>query len=67
MKDATVVRALVAARAVFFFKNADRRLRLTEQQLAGDSQSHDPSADNEMVVLFQNGKTIFHSGSTRSS
>ena len=67
VEDAAVVRALVAAGSVFFFKDADRRARLTAQQLASDCEAHNSATDDEMVVFFQNGETILHSGSTRSS
>ena len=53
MKDAAVVRALVAAGAVFFFKDADRRARFAEQQLAGDCEAHNAPANDEMVLFFQ--------------
>ena len=67
MEHTAVVGALVATRAIFFFKNANRRARLAEQQLAGDCQSHDAAADDEMVVFFQTVETRSHSGSTRAS
>jgi hypothetical protein len=53
VEHAAVVRALVASGSVFFFKDADRRARLAEQQLAGDGKAHDPAANDEMVLFFQ--------------
>ncbi len=57
----------MAAGAVFFFKYADRSAGVSPKQLAGDGEAHDSTADDEMVVFFQNGETLFHSGSMRSS
>ena len=67
VEDAAVVRALVAAGSVFFFKDADRRAWFAEQQLAGDCEAHNTAADDKMVVFFQILETRSHSGSTRSS
>ena len=53
VEDAAVVRALVAAGSVFFFKDADRRAWFAEQQLAGDCEAHNTAANNEMVLFFQ--------------
>ena len=67
VEDAAVVRALMAAGAVFFFKDADRRAPLAKQQLAGDGEAYDAAADDEMVVVFQTVGIRSHSGSTRNS
>ena len=53
VEDAAVVRALVAARAVLFFKDANRGTGLAEQQLAGDGKPDDSAADDEIAVFFQ--------------
>jgi hypothetical protein len=52
VEDAAVVRALVAAGSVFFFKDANRRAGFAEQQLAGDGEPHDSTANHEMTVVF---------------
>jgi len=67
VEDTAVVRALVAAGAVFFFKDADRRSGFAEKQLAGDGEAYDAAPDDKMVMLFQILETRSHSGSTRSS
>lgn len=53
MKDAAVVRALVTAGPVFFFKDADRYAGLADKQLASDGEPDDSAADDKMVVFFQ--------------
>ena len=67
MEHTTVVRALVLAGAVFFFKNANRCAWFAKQQLAGDSETHDSTADDEMVVLFQILEPRSHSVSSTKS
>jgi hypothetical protein len=54
VEDAAVVRALVAAGAILFFKNAYRSTRFFQEQLAGDGQTHDPPPDDDEVKGFQN-------------
>ncbi|MEN9468682.1 MAG: hypothetical protein RL630_415 [Verrucomicrobiota bacterium] len=53
MEDAAVVRALVATGGVFFFKNANGGARFFQEQLAGDGETHDASADDDKIVFFQ--------------
>ncbi len=53
------MRALVAAGAVFFFKNADRSAGVAEEQLAGDGKPHDSAADDEMVTWFQSNSPSY--------
>jgi hypothetical protein len=53
VENTAVVRALVAAGAILFFKNANGGARFFQKQLAGDGQAHDASADDDKVVLFQ--------------
>jgi len=43
----------VAAGGIFFFKDADRRTRLAEEQLARDGKTNNSAADDKMVVFFQ--------------
>ena len=67
VEDTAVVRALVAAGGVFFFKNANGGARFFQKQVAGDGETHDASADDDKVVFFQWLETLSHSGSTRNS
>lgn len=53
VEDAAVVRALVAAGGVFFFKDADGGTGFAEKQLTGDGETDDASADDKIVVIFQ--------------
>ena len=67
VKDAAVVRALMAARAILFLKDANGCSRVAKEQLTGDGETHDASADHDEVVFFQWPETLSHSGSTRNS
>jgi hypothetical protein len=53
VEDTAVVRALVAARAILFFKDKNGGARFFQKQLAGDGETHDASADDDEVVFFQ--------------
>jgi hypothetical protein len=53
VEHTAVVRALVAARAILFFKNANGGARLAEKQLPGNSQSNNAATDNEKIWIFQ--------------
>ena len=53
VEDAAVVRALMAAGGVFFFKDANGGTGLADEQFTGDGETDDASADDKMVMFFQ--------------
>lgn len=62
VEDTAVVRALVAAGGVFFFKDANGCTGLADEQFTGDGETHDASADDDKVVFFQWSLTIVAGG-----
>jgi hypothetical protein len=53
VEDAAVVRALVAAGAILFFKDANGCTGLADEQFTGCGQADDTAPDDDEVVFFQ--------------
>ena len=53
VEDAAVVRALVAAGVILFFKHANGGAGLAKEQFTGGGQADDSATDDDEVVLFQ--------------
>jgi hypothetical protein len=53
VEDTAVVRALVAAGGVFFFKDANGCTGLADEQFTGCGQADDTAPDDDEVVFFQ--------------
>ena len=54
VEDTAVVRALVAAGGVFFFKDANGCTGLADEQFTGCGQADDTATDDDEVVFFRN-------------
>ncbi len=62
VEDAAVVRALVAAGAILFFKDANGCTGLADEQFTGCGQADDTAPDDDEVVFFQWSLTIVAGG-----